>query len=85
LEYPKTLFKAKLLKIGVISDLLLPDMLEFYSVSDELAYEIKEDFPLIDVSALPSAAFNVEYSLALDECNSWKINMQHLVEEIEVE
>lgn len=85
LEYPKTIFKEKLLKIGVISDLLHPDMLELYSVSDVLAYKIKEDFPLINVAVLPSAVFNVDYSLSLDECNAWKINTQNLVEEIEVE
>jgi len=85
LEYPKTIFKEKLMKIGVISELLAPDMLEFYSVSDVLVYEVKDGFPLIDVSVLPTAIFNVEYALALDECNRWRINMKQLVNEIEVE
>ena len=85
LDYPKTIFKEKLMKIGVISDLLDPEMLEPYIINDILVYEIKGDFPLLDVAVLPSAVFNVEYSLALDECSLWKVNFQQLVEEIEVE
>ncbi|MED3801627.1 PD-(D/E)XK motif protein [Lysinibacillus xylanilyticus] len=85
LEYPKTIFKEKLMKIGVISDLLAPDMLDFYSVNDVLVYEVKNGFPTIDVTVLPPAIFNVEYSLVLDECKGWRINMKQLVEEIEVE
>jgi len=85
LEYPKKVFKDKLMNIGVIAEFLTSDMLDFYSVSDVLAYEVKEGFPLLDVSSLPSAVFNVEYSLALDECNKWMISMNQLFEEIEVQ
>ena len=85
LEYPKKVFKDKLMKIGVIAEFLTSDMLDFYRLSNVIAYEVKEGFPLLDVSSLPSAVFNVEYSLALDECNKWMISMNQLFEEIEVQ
>lgn len=85
LDDPQIIFKEKLKNIGVIPDLLVPDMMERYIISDLLVFEIKEGFPLIDKVALPAAVFNVEYSLALDECSQWKIDTQQLMEEIEVE
>ncbi|WP_158310107.1 PD-(D/E)XK motif protein [Solibacillus silvestris] len=84
LEYPKKIFKEKLMKIGVISEMLTQDMLDLYSVSDVLVYEVKNGFPTIDVTFLSPAIFNVEYSLGLDECKGWGINMKQLMEEIEV-
>lgn len=84
LDDVKTLFKQKLMNIGIIVELLDNSLLDFFIVRDTLVYEITEQFPIIKSSELPSAVFKVEYSLALDHCVDFKLGIDRLLGKIEV-
>ncbi|MFH0070189.1 PD-(D/E)XK motif protein [Peribacillus sp. NPDC056705] len=84
LDDVKTLFKQKLMNIGIIVDLLDNSLLDFFIVRDTLVYEITEQFPIIKSSELPSAVFKIEYSLALDQCADFKLGINRLLGKIEV-
>lgn len=71
-------FQKKLHSFGVIKEELKKWKLDKFLVRDELAYTVKEDFPNLSRAKIPEAVYNVKYSIALDQCESYKVPVTEL-------